>query len=185
MHLGDRRGRGCRQSERAVPVEIAVGRASGLDELAEALVLAAYERVERVEERGQIAIRGGILDVFGTTGREPIRVELFGDVVEGVRAFSPFTSALRELERAVIFPASAGPTSRNEALDRGDNGALARQADLVWRPPDVLGVWRDELGVDLEARGAELDPLPSGQELGSKRSVLRSPRGVWPRPSAS
>ena len=84
-----------------------MGQASGLEELAEALVLAGYERVERVEERGQIAVRGGILDVFGTTGREPIRVELFGDVVEGIRAFSPFTQrALRELESAVVFPAS-------------------------------------------------------------------------------
>ena len=117
------------ESERAVPVEIAVGQASGLEELAEALVLAGYERVERVEERGQIAVRGGILDVFGTTGREPIRVELFGDVVEGVRAFSPFTQrALRELERAVVFPASE------------------RQADLAQE--------RHRLGRDRRARAA-------------------------------
>ncbi|MGH3016991.1 MAG: transcription-repair coupling factor [Gaiellaceae bacterium] len=156
------------ESERAVPVEIAVGQASGLEKLAEALVLAGYERVERVEERGQIAVRGGILDIFGTTGREPIRVELFGDVVEGVRAFSPFTQrALRELERAVIFPASErrADLTEDEALDSSEIGALARQADLVWRPAGVLEVWRDELGVDLEVHGAELDALPSGQEL--------------------
>ena len=99
-----------------------------------ALVLAGYERVERVEERGQIAIRGGILDVFGT-GREPIRVELF-DVVEGVRAFSPFTQRVARAGCAVIFPASErrADLAENEALDRGDNGALARQADLAWRP---------------------------------------------------
>jgi transcription-repair coupling factor (superfamily II helicase) len=154
------------ESERAVPVEIVVGQASGLEELAEALVVAGYERVERVEERGQIAVRGGILDVFGTTGREPIRVELFGDLVEGVRAFSPFTQrALRELERAVIFPAGERRADLAENEEPGETGALARQADLVWRPAGVREVWRDELGVDLELHGAELDPLPSGQEL--------------------
>ena len=87
------------ESERAAPVEIDVGGESGLDALAEELVLAGYERVERVDERGQIAVRGGILDIYGTTGREPIRVELFGDVVDSIRAFSPFTQrGLRELE---------------------------------------------------------------------------------------
>ena len=95
------------ESERAAPVAIAVGAASGLEALTEELVLAGYERVERVEERGQIAVRGGILDIYGTTGREPIRVEFFGDVVEGIRAFSAFTQrALYDLERAMIFPAS-------------------------------------------------------------------------------
>ena len=87
----------------------------------------------------------------------------------------------------MIFPASErrADLAENEALDRGDNGALARQADLAWRPADVLEVWRDELGVDLEAHGAELDPLPSGQELAFEAQRPRSPRGAWPRPSAS
>ena len=66
-----------------------------------------YERVERVEERGQFAVRGGIVDVFPTTGREPLRIELFGDEIEAIRAFSPFTQrALRPVERATIQPAA-------------------------------------------------------------------------------
>src|SRR5690349_1487202 len=76
---------------RPEPIELEPGAEPGVDGLAESLALAGYERVDRVEERGQFAVRGGIVDVFPTTGREPLRAEFFGDEIEGVRAFSPFT----------------------------------------------------------------------------------------------
>src|SRR5213078_2619275 len=88
-------------------LEFAVGDEPGVDELATELALAGYERVERVDERGQFAVRGGIVDVFPTTGREPLRIELFGDEIDAIRAFSPFTQrALRPLENAVVYPAA-------------------------------------------------------------------------------
>ena len=66
-----------------------------------------YERVDRVEERGQFAVRGGIVDVFPSTGREPLRIELFGDEIEQVRAFSPFTQrALHAVTQATVYPAA-------------------------------------------------------------------------------
>src|SRR3954469_16717972 len=55
------------------------------------LVAAGYERVEQVEERGQFALRGGILDVFPATEERAVRIELFGDEVESMRWFSTFT----------------------------------------------------------------------------------------------
>ena len=88
---------------RPEPIELAPGDAPGLEPLAERIALAGYERVDRVQERGQLAVRGGLIDVFPTTGREPLRIELFGDEIEAVRAFSPFTQrALHEVERAVV-----------------------------------------------------------------------------------
>ena len=100
------------------PVTISPGEGAGLEELVERIVLAGYERVERVEERGQIAVRGGILDVFPTTGRDPVRVELFGDEVEAIRAFSPYTQrALRTLDAVTVYPA-AEATEGDEGGDR-------------------------------------------------------------------
>ncbi|HTR32359.1 MAG TPA: hypothetical protein VMH47_00645, partial [Gaiellaceae bacterium] len=95
------------RSARPAPLTIAPGDEPGIDALAEHLVSAGYERVERVEERGQFAVRGGLVDVFPTTGREPLRIELFGDEIEQIRAFSPFTQrALRQVAEATVFPAS-------------------------------------------------------------------------------
>ena len=85
---------------------------AGLDALVESLAVAGYERVERVEERGQIAVRGGLVDIFPSTGREPLRVEFFGDDIEQIRAFSPFTQrTLHAVDESVVFPA------RERALD--------------------------------------------------------------------
>ena len=49
---------------RPAPIEVAIGGDPGMDGLGETLALAGYERVERVEGRGQFAVRGGIVDVF-------------------------------------------------------------------------------------------------------------------------
>ena len=76
------------------------------DEAVAALVAAGYTRVERVGDRGELAVRGDILDVFPTTGAEPVRIELFGDEVERISRFSVFTQrSLAELERCDLQPA--------------------------------------------------------------------------------
>src|SRR6266545_867716 len=69
---------------RPEPIRVASGEAPGIDLLAEQLALAGYERVEQAQERGQFALRGGIVDVYPTTGREPFRIELFGEQIDGV-----------------------------------------------------------------------------------------------------
>ena len=104
-------------AKRPEPIRLDVGAEPGLDGLSEQLALAGYERVERAEERGQFAVRGGLVDVFPTTGREPLRVELYGDEIEQVRAFSPFTQrALHPVDGAVVYPA----VERRADLDRAD-----------------------------------------------------------------
>ncbi len=157
-------------------ITIRPGDEPGVDGLAERLALAGYERVERAEERGQFAVRGGIVDVYPTTGREPIRVELFGDEVEAIRVFSPFTQrALRAVEEAVLYPAAERrldlveprlPDDEDEHRAPPDDlvPALPAPPDLIWRPEAVRETWRDELGKELElAPASELDPLPQGQ----------------------
>ncbi len=86
---------------------ISAGEEIELGAVAEDLVAAGYERVEQVEERGQFAIRGGILDVFPATEERAVRVELFGDEVESLRWFSTFTQrSLGEAERVELAPAA-------------------------------------------------------------------------------
>jgi transcription-repair coupling factor (superfamily II helicase) len=143
--------------------------ADGLDALVEALARAGYERVERVEERGQIAVRGGLVDVFPSTGREPLRVEFFGDEVEQVRAFSPFTQrALHPVSDVTIFPARERAVSDAQLLDAEADADLAAlpidTPDLVWQIDDVSTVWQDEELPPPSLEGAaHLDGLPRSQ----------------------
>src|SRR3954447_9467089 len=71
-----------------VPVELKPGDSVELDDVARALVDAAYTRVELVEKRGEFAVRGGLLDVFPPTEPHPVRVEFWGDEVDELRYFS-------------------------------------------------------------------------------------------------
>ena len=163
---------------RAEPVRLDVGAEPGLDGLAESLALAGYERVDRAEERGQFAVRGGLVDVFPTTGREPLRVELFGDEIEQVRAFSPFTQrALHPVDGAVIYPAVERRAELTEpTLPDDDFGpvtpkvprdlvsVLDRVPDFVWEPDEVRRVWAEEALEEISLKGSsELDPFPQGQ----------------------
>ena len=51
------------------------------------LVEIGYARVEVVSRRGELAVRGGLLDVFPPTEEHPLRIEFFGDTVEEIRTF--------------------------------------------------------------------------------------------------
>src|SRR5947208_3473294 len=85
--------------------------------------LPGYERVERAEERGHVAVRGGLVDVFPTTGREPLRIEFFGDEIESIRAYSPFTQrALHPVERAVVYPAAERRLDLTDTTLRDEDG---------------------------------------------------------------
>ena len=64
-----------------------------------------YTRAETVREPGEYAFRGGLIDLFPTGLAEPVRVDLFGDEIEGMRAFDPLTQrSARALERVELKP---------------------------------------------------------------------------------
>src|SRR5262249_51994314 len=50
-----------------------------------------YTRSETVNEAGEFAVRGGIVDLFPPGAAQPVRVDFFGDDVESMRAFDPLT----------------------------------------------------------------------------------------------
>ena len=70
------------------PVRLRAGDAIDLSVLVERLVELGYERVDLVERRGQVAVRGGIVDVFAPTDEHPLRVEFWGDTVDEIREFA-------------------------------------------------------------------------------------------------
>jgi transcription-repair coupling factor (superfamily II helicase) len=160
---------------RPEPVELRAGLEPGVEGLAESLALAGYDRVERVDDRGQFAVRGGLVDIFPTTGREPLRVEFFGDEIESIRAFSSFTQrALHPVEETVVYPAVErridlleewhGEEGETRPVPNDLVAPLERAPDLVFQPDGVRRVWAEEGLEPVTLKGAtELDPFPQSQ----------------------
>lgn len=69
------------------PLLFTVGEGLPLDEAAARLVENSYTRVDLVMDRGEFAVRGGLLDVFPPTAPHPVRIEFFGDEVDSIREF--------------------------------------------------------------------------------------------------
>src|SRR5918996_1947177 len=92
-----------------------------LEDVTLLLADAGYERIDQVEERGQFALRGGILDVYPATEEQAIRIELFGDEIDSMRRFSVFTQrSLGEAERVELAPAAElSAEHRDDVLMRG------------------------------------------------------------------
>ena len=123
------------------------GESVDLDDVTLLLADAGYDRTDQVEERGQFALRGGILDVYPATEEQAIRVELFGDEIESMRRFSVFTQrSLGEAERVELAPAAEISEEHRYDLMRGRaaaqgearpvNEAFLAPLDLV--PPEAL-----------------------------------------------
>jgi transcription-repair coupling factor (superfamily II helicase) len=66
-----------------------------------------YQRASTVSERGEFAIRGGVIDVFPPNAEEPVRLDLFGDTLESIRGFDPETQrSTRQLKEVTLLPVS-------------------------------------------------------------------------------
>jgi transcription-repair coupling factor (superfamily II helicase) len=73
--------------------------------LLEALDEAGYRREDPVSAQGEVARRGGILDVFPPARELPVRIEFLGDTVDSLRSFDPETQRGREpLEELELIP---------------------------------------------------------------------------------
>ncbi len=124
------------------------GESVDLGDLSELLVEAGYERLDQVEERGQFAVRGGILDVFPATEERAARLELFGDEVESIRWFSTFTQrSLGDADVVELAPAAELATEHRESAE------LALEEEGEERP-DLADV------LPLERFGSFLDLIP-------------------------
>ena len=132
-----------------------------LDETAEQLVAAGYERVSEVAERGQFAIRGGILDCFPATEDHAVRVDCFDIEIESMRHFSTFTQrSLGEIEEADIAPAAELAAEHRELAE------MAALSDPDERPDvaDLLPVDRFQALLDLVPEEA-LVIVGAGEEI--------------------
>ena len=89
---------------------LTIGDTVDLDDLREHLVAMGYDAVSVVEEAGQFAVRGAIVDLFDPAWDYPARVELEGDEVASMRSFDLDTQrSLQALQSCTLLPASSVP----------------------------------------------------------------------------
>ena len=159
------------------PAGFSVSRGEEIDlgALGDDLVAAGYERVEQVTERGQFAVRGGILDVFPATEERAVRIELFGDEIDSMRWFSTFTQrSLGEAERIELAPAAEldaehrglatqVAAERQEAEPARNPGAPGREAEDAPGIDFVLPLEHFRAPLELIAEGAAVILSPADE----------------------
>jgi len=87
------------------PIRLSPGDLVDRDGLLERLVAMGYRREYQVESRGEVAVRGSIVDVYAATAEHPVRIDLWGDEVDRCSVFSVADQRTdRELDEVVVFP---------------------------------------------------------------------------------
>src|SRR3569623_3525505 len=96
-----------RQATASAAFSTRVGRDVDVTSLEAYFSAHGYQRASSVSERGEYAIRGGVIDVFPPSADEPVRLDLFGDTLESIRAFDPETQrSTRQLKDVSLLPVS-------------------------------------------------------------------------------
>jgi transcription-repair coupling factor (superfamily II helicase) len=138
-----------------------VGELLDLDECAAELVAAGYERTDQVEERGQFAMRGGLLDVFPATEERAVRVDMFDVEIESLRWFSTFTQrSLGDVEEVEVAPAAELAAEHRELAEiAAATGAFSPAEGHEGERPDIAEL------LPVERFGALLDLVDERTEL--------------------
>ncbi len=143
-----------------------VGSFVQLDVLTGRWVQSGYEPVQVVEEPGTFARRGGIVDIWPPNLSHPVRIDLFGDEVETLRAFDPATQrSERQLEKVLIGP---GSEALGGALSAAASQPAAAGSSSTSLAPDRLA---DTPIAELALEGASGDGKGSATPPKDKSSV--------------
>ncbi len=123
------------------------------DTLAQTLTALGYRRSPVVADKGEYAMRGGIIDIFPLSSPDPYRLEFFGDELEQIRTFDPISQkSIAKVEEMFLPPAS------EMALVQKDQELCSL---LDYLGPNTLVIFNDLLAI--EDRWVELKDLPGAK----------------------
>ncbi len=129
-------------------LELSTGQQTRPADLVARLEQMGFEPVATVEEVGQFALRGGILDVFGFGSPEPARIEFWGDEIASIRHFDIFSQlSVRNVDSLQFLPVDLRPVEHGAAAAAPADGAAARRSLLDYLPAHSLVV---PLAADLD-----------------------------------
>ena len=113
-------------------------------DLVEWLEAQGYEPEAQVSSKGELSLRGGILDIFPPTCPWPVRLEFFGDELESLREFDPQTQISRDEITSITLPPAGELGILKQALAKAaeaghaTNSALSTLLDYLPRETLLL-----------------------------------------------
>jgi transcription-repair coupling factor (superfamily II helicase) len=128
------------------PLVLSQGEEHDFSELVSNLVGIGYTRVDRAEGRGDVAVRGGIIDVFPPNADDPFRLDFWGDSLEEIRTFSATSQRSEDaVESISIYPA------RELIID---SGVAERASELLVDAQWASETW-DRIADGISFQGVE------------------------------
>lgn len=116
-----------------------VGDEVAFDVLPELLSKMGYKRAPVVSDKGEFAIRGGILDLYPICSFDPYRIDFFGDSIEQIRTFDPISQ--KSIQKVDCLKVS--PASEMDLLKTSDPTTL-----LDYLGPDTLVIFNNLLHIE-------------------------------------
>lgn len=138
--------------------ELEVGSEIDRDAIVTRLLSGGYQRVDLVATVGEVAVRGGVIDLFPVGAADPVRLELFGDEIEAMRYFDPITQR------------SAGATSSVQVLPTSVWGSDPRDASALAR--HLVEVALEQGEALAEETRARLVGLEAGEDVPGWSALL-------------
>ncbi len=144
---------------------IAVGDRPGRSGLVEALEARGFDRVPLVEEVGQFAVRGGIVDLFSFGSPDPARIELWDDEVASIRLFDILDQrSIREADQVHVLPVHFGEGPDAEGRTRRsllevlhEDALLVETRGQDW-PASMARTWAQVQSIYSERRDSGESP---------------------------
>jgi len=160
-------------------ISIKAGDTLDVDGLLVKLIDKGFDRTDFVYEPGQVALRGGILDIYSFGNEKPYRVELFGNDVDSIRIFDPETQlSERKLLQVNIIPNVENRPDTGEKISLLD---FIPENTVIWIQDwaftrERLVIQEEELGLFLDhieqAKKAAQQPAPDTRKPGARNRAL-------------
>ncbi len=121
-----------------------------------------YFRLESVENPGDYAVRGEIIDVWPAAASEPVRIDLFDDTIENIHGFDPISLGPTKPRAEVQVPAISNLSNNDSAT-----GSI-----FAWLPPQTV-VWMLDLAEIHDQARSYYDRISDSRGLYSPEAVIK------------
>ncbi len=127
------------------------------------LVECGYERIPIIEEYGQFAVRGGILDVFSFESELPCRIEFFGDTIESIREFEVLSQlSIEQVEQVRLIGQPPNVEATANLIDYFPEHSIVFWEEAA-RSFQKMKEWWEEACLRWEQQSSA-QPLPTSPE---------------------